>query len=134
MSTSTYISPVDKLVTLVKPESVLPEKWPNYLELGLGPEHIPELIRMAIDPEFRGSEAEEESEEEDPDFWAPLHAIRALGQLHAEAAIEPLVNLLAELKDDEWMLEELPSVYGLIGQAAIPALATYLSDSSHEMY
>jgi Protein of unknown function (DUF1186) len=134
MSTSTYISPVDKLLTLGKPESVLPEKWPNYLELGLGPEHIPELIRMAIDPEFRGPEAQEESEEEDPDYWAPLHAIRALGQLHAEAAVEPLVNLMAELEDDEWMFEELPSVFGMIGPVAIPALTAYLADSSHEMY
>jgi hypothetical protein len=133
MNTTTYTSPVDKLLTLGEPESVLPEKWPDYLELGLGPEHIPELIRMAIDHELRNIEPEED-EEEDPEFWAPIHAIRALGQLHAEAAIEPLVNLLAELKDDEWMLEELPSVYGLIGPAAIPALAAYLSDSSHEMY
>ncbi len=62
MSAAIYSSPVDKLLTLGKPESVLPEKWPNYLELGLGPEHIPELIRMAIDPEFRGPEAEVESE------------------------------------------------------------------------
>jgi hypothetical protein len=134
MSTSTYNSPVDKLLTLGKPESVLPEKWPTYLELGLGPEHIPELIRMAIDPVFRGPEAEEESEEEDPDYWAPIHAIRALGQLHAEAAIEPLVNLLSELNDDEWMLEELPIVFGMLGPVVIPALAAYLADSSHEMY
>lgn len=133
MSATTYTSPVDKLLTLGEAEFVLPEKWPDYLELGLGPEHIPELIRMATDRELRNIEAEE-AEEEDPEFWAPIHAIRALGQLHAEAAIEPLVNLLPELKDDEWMLEELPSVYGLIGPAAIPALAAYLSDSSHEMY
>ncbi len=133
MSTTTYPSPVDKLLTLGEPESVLPEKWPDYLELGLGPEHIPELIRMATDHELRKIEPEED-EEEDPEFWAPIHAIRALGQLHAEEAIEPLVHLLAELKHDEWMLEELPAVYGLIGPAAIPALAAYLSDSSHEMY
>src|SRR5579864_3478915 len=129
MNTTTYTSPVDKLLTLGEAEFVLPEKWPDYLEPGLGPEHIPELIRMATDRELRNIEAEE-----DPEFWAPIHAIRALGQLHAEAAIEPLVNLLAEMKDDEWVLEELPSVYGLIGPAAIPALAAYLSDSSHEMY
>jgi hypothetical protein len=47
MNTTTYTSLVDKLLTLGKPESPSPEKWPNYLELG--PEHIPELIRMAID-------------------------------------------------------------------------------------
>src|SRR6266567_4589401 len=134
MSTTTYTPPVNKLLTIGEPESVNPDKWPDYRELGLGPEHIPELIRMAIDPEFRGPEAAEESEEEDPDFWAPIHAIRALGQLHAETAIEPLVNLLGELNDDEWMFEELPLVFGMLGPAAIPALAAYLADTSHEMY
>jgi hypothetical protein len=134
MSTTTYTSPVSKLLSLGKPESVLPEQWPNYLELGLGSEHIPELIHMATDPEFRGPESEEKSEDEDPDYWAPLHAIRALGQLHAGIAAEPLVNLLAGLKDDEWMLEELPSVFGMIGPVAIPALTAYLADSSNDIY
>jgi hypothetical protein len=131
MSTTTYTSPVDKLLTLGKPESTSPESWPNYLELGLGPEHIPELIHMATDHKL--SELEED-EDEDPDYWAPLHAIRALGQLHAESAIEPLVNLLGELNEDEWMLEELPLVFGMLGPAAIPALSAYLADTSHEMY
>ena len=130
----TYTSPVDKLLTLGKPESSSPEKWPNYLELGLGPEHIPELIRMATDPEFRGPKAQEESEEDDPDFWSPLHAIRALGQLHAEAAIEPLVNMLPEVINDDWIQEELPQVFVLIGPPAIPALSAYLTDSSNDMY
>jgi len=134
MSTTTYTSPVDRLLSLGKPESVLPEKWPNYLELGLGPENIPELIHMATDPELRGPESEEKSEGEDPDFWAPLHAIRALGQLQAGIAAEPLVNLLAGLKGDEWMLEELPSVFGMIGPVAIPALTAYLADSSNDIY
>jgi hypothetical protein len=133
MSTTTYTSPVDKLLTLGEAESIPPERWPNYLELGLGPQDIPELIRMATDRKLRDLE-EEEYEDEDPDFWGPIHAIRALGQLHAEAAVEPLVNLLTELKDDEWMLEELPSVYGMIGPVAIPALSAYLADPSHDMY
>ena len=135
MSTPEYTSPVNKLLTIGKPESVNPDKWPNYLELGLGPEDIPELIRMATDRKLRDLE-QEEYEDEDPDFWAPIHAIRALGQLHAESAIEPLVNLLAELQDqdDEWMLEEMPSVYCMIGPAAIPAVTAYLADSSHDMY
>lgn len=130
---TTYTSPVDKLLALGEAEPVVPDAWPNYLELGLGPEHIPDLIRMATDHEIRTIESDE-GEEDEPEFWAPIHAIRALGQLHAEAASEPLVHLLAELEDDEWMLEELPSVYGLIGPAAIPALAAYLADSSNEMY
>src|SRR6266571_2288106 len=100
MSTTTYTSPVDKLLTLGKAEPVDSEKWPNYLELGLDPE---------------------EGEEEEPEFWAPVHAIRALGQLHAEAAAEPLVNMLSELEHDNWIQEELPQIYVLIGPAAIPA-------------
>jgi Protein of unknown function (DUF1186)/PBS lyase HEAT-like repeat len=133
MSTTTYIPPVDKLLTLGKAEPVISDNWPNYLELGIGPEHIPDLIRMATDHEIRSIEPKE-GEEEDPEFWGPIHAIRALGQLHAEAAVEPLIHLLAELEHDEWMREELPAVFGMIGPAAIPALTAYLADSSHEMY
>ena len=84
MSTPEYTSPVNKLLTIGKPESVKPDKWPNYLELGLTLEDIPELIRMATDRKLRDLE-EEEYEDEDTDFWAPIHAIRALGQLHAES-------------------------------------------------
>src|SRR5260370_12829201 len=133
MSTTTYAPPVDKLLTLGEPQPFAPDNWPNYLELGIGPEHIPDLIRMATDHEIRSIEPKE-GEEEEPEFWAPIHAMRALGQLHAEAAIEPLVHLLGELEHDEWMREELPSVFGLIGPAAIPALAAYLADTSHELY
>jgi len=133
VSTTTYTAPVDKLLTLGEAEAVNPDKWPDYLEPGLGPEHIPDLIRMTTDHELRNLESEE-GEEEEPEFWAPIHAMRALGELHAEAAIEPLIHLLPELKDDEWMLEELPVVFGMIGPAAVPELAEYLVDSSNEMY
>ena len=133
MSTTIYTSPVNKLLTIGEPLSVNPDDWPNYMELGVGQGDIPELIRMATDRELRDI-AGEVYEDDDPDYWGPLHAIYALGQLHAEEAIEPLVNLLAELDDDEWMLEELPKVFGMLGPTAIPALADYLADTSHEMY
>jgi len=133
MSTTPYTPPVDKLLTLGEPQPFAPDRWPNYLELGLGPEYIPDLIRMATDHEIRGIEPKE-GEEEEPEFWAPIHAVRALGQLHAEAAIEPLIQLLTVQVHDEWMQEELRFVFGLIGPAAIPALAAYLADTSHELY
>lgn len=133
MSTTTYTPPVDKLLTLGEPQPFAPDRWPNYLELGLGPEDIPDLIRMATDHEIHSIEPKE-GEEEDPEFWGPIHAMRALGQLHAEAAIEPLIQLLTVQAGDEWMQEELRFVFGLIGPAAIPALAAYLADTSHELY
>jgi len=121
MSTMNYTSPVNKLLSIGEAESVNPDHWPNYLALGLSAEHVPELISMAADRELRDLE-EVEYEEDDPDYWAPIHAMRALGQLHAEAAVEPLVNLMTVLGDDEWMFEELPAVFCMIGPVAIPFL------------
>lgn len=132
MDTATYTPPVDKLLTYGSLEDEVSSQWPDYLALGLGPEDIPELIRMATDRELRNLEGEDE-DENDVSFWAPLHAVRALGQLHAEEAIEPLLPLFND-PDDEWMEEELVKVYGMLGPAAIPALARYLADTSHNEY
>jgi hypothetical protein len=65
-----------------------------------------------------------------------VHAWRALGQLRAEAAIEPLLSLLQlfEDDDDDAVAEELPRVYAMIGAAAIPALTAYLGDPTHGQF
>lgn len=126
--TSSYSPPVDRLLTYGEADVVEADDWPNYLELGLGPEHIPDLIRMATDEKL--NEADRDSLE----FWAPIHAWRALGQLRAEAAIEPLLSLFDLLDDSEWVMEELPEVFGMIGPAALPALAAYMADRSHKKW
>jgi hypothetical protein len=123
-----YPPPVDKLLTYGEAQRTSPENWPDYVELGLGPEHIPDLIRMATDSELNWAEGDSLQ------VWAPLHAWRALGQLRAEAAIEPLLSLFETLRDDEWAMEELPDVFGVMGSVAIPALAAYLADTSHEEF
>lgn len=129
MTTDVYPSPVNKLLTFGDCQN-LPLGWPNYLELGLGPEHIPDLIRMAVDEELNHADSSSLA------VWAPVHAWRALGQLHAEAAIEPLLGLFRTIDEDdnEWAGEELPTVYGMIGPAAIPALSAYLADPVHRLY
>jgi len=116
---------VDNLLTFGEC-SPSPE-WPDYLALGLGPEHVPDLIRMATDEEL--NQAASDSLE----VWAPVHAWRALGQLRAEAAIEPLLSLFRRIdeNEDDWVDGQLPDVYGMIGPAAIPALTAYLADTSH---
>ena len=67
---------------------------------------------------------------------APVHAWRALGQLRAGAVAEPLTGLLHRIDDDQddYVGEELPEVYGMIGPVAIPALTAYLADASHPLY
>ena len=50
MNTSSYTSPVDKLLTYGDCREL--REWPNYLELGFGQEHVSDLIRMATDNEL----------------------------------------------------------------------------------
>jgi hypothetical protein len=124
-SKTSYQPPVDKLLTYGESNLMTPDEWPDYRELGIGPEHIPDLIRMATDEEL--NEADSESRE----VWAPIHAWRALGQLRAVEAVEPLLGLFDRLEYDDWVNEELPGVFGMIGPAALPVLAEYIADLSH---
>ena len=122
-----YADPVAKLLTHGGYDSVRRnEPWPDYLELGFTEEHVPELIRMATDGDL--NKADRDSLE----VWAPLHAWRALGQLRAESAARPLVRLLEQFKDDDWLNDELPEVFSLIGPAAITTLAAFLGDEHVE--
>ncbi len=134
MTRHIYQPPLDKLLTYGDPRET-PDPaddvrhWPDYPGVfGLGAEHVPELIRMATDDTLTWADSDS------LEVWAPIHAWRALGQLHAEAAAQPLLPLLLQGDDSDWVLEELPDVYGLIGAAAIPALSAYLADASHPVY
>jgi len=100
--------------------------WPDYLAIGLGPEHVPDLIRLAVDSEL--NRAPHGSSE----VWVPVHAWRALGQLRAAEAVEPLTQLLpmVDEKMDDWVGEELPRVFALIGAPAVAPLGKYLNDGS----
>lgn len=127
MTNESYQPPLNLL--LAYGDCLNQSEWPNYLELGFGPQHIPDLIRMATDKELRWKDSES------AEVWAPVHAWRTLGQLRAEAAIEPLLQLFRQVdEDDDWVSDEMPKVFGMIGPAATPALAAYLSDESHGLW
>src|SRR5260370_30835067 len=121
MAEHSYHPPVDKLLTYGDARKFV-NQWPNYLALGLTTEHTPELVRMATDSALNTADSES------VEVWAPIHALRALGQLHAEAAIDPIIPLLDKTDDDDALAEELPVVFAAIGPAAIPALAAYLDN------
>lgn len=128
----TYTSPVDKLLTYSAVEIGQPFEKADYLTLfGIGPEHIPELIRMATDKQLVSEDAS------DLEFTAPLHAIRALAQLHALVAIEALLPLFDETGEDnlenEWMDAELIGFYEALGPVALPALKTFFT-SAHQTW
>jgi PBS lyase HEAT-like repeat len=120
-----YHPPVERLLTMGESERITPQRWPDYQEVGMGPEQISALIQMATD------ETLNEASSESPEVWAPVHAWRALGQLRAVEAVEPLLELFDRLEEDDWIHEELPEVFGMIGPAALPPLAAYIADLSH---
>jgi hypothetical protein len=116
-------SPIDALMGLGT--EGFSREWRDYLALGLGPEHVPDLIRIATDRSLLESEDEARA-------WAPVHASRALGQLRSEAAIGPLIDLMGYLDsvDGDFLLGDLPRVLGMIGPAAIAPLADLLLDEA----
>ena len=68
--------------------------------------------------------------------WAPVHAWRALGQLRAAEAVEPLLAMLSVLTEtgDDYHMYDFPVVFGMIGPPAIPALTAYLHDPENRLY
>lgn len=95
--------------------------------LGLGQEHVPDLVRMAVDPELNAAPGDS------LEVWAPLHALRALKGLDASAHADELMPLI-EFDDDDWVRQELPKVFGLIGQPALAPLRAYLADRSRSKW
>lgn len=92
--------------------------------LGLGQEHVPELVRMAVDPELNSAAGDS------LEVWAPPHALRTLKGLDVSAHAAELMPLI-ELHEDDWFREELPGVFAQIGRPALASLQVYLADRSH---
>lgn len=115
-----YPPPVARLLELG--EDSVTSTWMDYGELGLGPEHVPDLVRVATDERLNDLDSEESQ------TWAPPHAWRALGQLRAAEAVEPLLELADKLEDGIFTGPELATVFGMIGRGAIPPLSRVLAD------
>lgn len=123
------VGPVAKLLELGEPKYSREFVWPDYRSFGITEEHIPALIQIATDHDLIHL-----PDESDPRGWGPIHAWRALGQLQAQAAIEPLMRLFHEVRDNDWVIEEMPDVFAMIGSVACPALLDYLRDLVHPPY
>lgn len=121
-------TPIDRLVALGP--DVGRGAPPDYLALGLGPEHVPDLIALLSERRYDLSSSTESVK------WAPVHACRALGLLRAAEAVGPLLDQIAEgdANDDDWCLEEVTEVLGQIGTPAIPQVAQFLADLSRTLY
>lgn len=121
-----YTPPVSQLLTYGKFYEYDFKNRTHYLKkFGLTEEQIPELIRMIGDDELHDADAESR------EVWGPIHAWRSLAELRAETAIQPLLSLIPQLPDHDFLIDELPQVLAQIGPAAIPALRDYLANPDY---
>jgi hypothetical protein len=124
-----YQPPVDALLKLGEKHIRRQKHWQNYVKsFGFTDADIPELIRMALDPDLNTADTDSS------EVWAPVHAWRSLGQLHATAAIDPLLDNLEAMKDDDYFREDLKEVLALIGPEVIPRIATFIKNPDHTLY
>lgn len=133
--TNTYTHPVAKLLKLGRPVS---SDWQDYSVLGITREEVPELLRLVQDNDLRFLEFPEDlpDNEDLPDWYAQIHAWRALAQLKAEEAIPAILGILHQVDDDEddWLSSDAHLVFGIIGPAAIEPLKEYLANDNNPMY
>jgi len=117
-----YPQPVASLLAIGEP---LDGEWIDYRSLGITAEHIPDLIRMALDEQLH------DGPEKASELWAPIHAWRVLGQLQAVQAIAPLLTLFKRIDDfdDDWIESDLPPALAAIGAPVIEPAAAYLADT-----
>jgi len=130
-----YAPPVAQLLTLGDPregeEAVQPPRqWRDYRDIGLSEDDISELVRLACDKRLHRAAGDR------PEVWAGLHAWRTLGQLGADEAMAPLLDLLNFLAETEgdWGLEEIPVVLAMIGPASIEPARQFLGDARKHLW
>lgn len=113
-----YLPPVAALLTLGNAHEQCVQAQRD--TLGIGQEHLPDLVRMARDRALHSAD------EEDPAGWAPIHAVLLLSELDVTAVVAELIPLFDI--DNEWFSSSLPDALGRVGQPALPFLGAYLTD------
>lgn len=97
----------------------------NYLADGFDESHVPDLIRILEDDELGDGDLDQ------PAVWAQTHAWRIVGQLRAQDAIVPLLNLLRYIDErgDDRVGEEVPGILVQIGSDSLQPAADFLADT-----
>ena len=65
-----------------------------------------------------------------PAWWAVVHAVYILGSVGTPETVLPLLRALryAEACENDWVTEDLPSIFGRIGLPAVDGLKTLAAD------
>jgi hypothetical protein len=70
----------------------------------------------------------------DDTLWAPVHAVKLLGIIADPQALPQLITalVLADEMDYDWVMEDLPTVFGRIGSPAVEPLIEFIQAHSGE--
>jgi hypothetical protein len=128
MVEASYSPPVDALLELGEKHLKRKQGISYVKKFGFTEADIPELIRLATDHDLNWADSLSK------EVWAPVHAWRALGELKAEAAIEPLLSMFNELWEGDWFNEDMPDVFAGIGPTAIPQVKAFLENADNQFY
>lgn len=74
-----------------------------------------------------------DTDSENPEIWAPVHAIQLLGEIGAAEAVDPLVPLL-DRSDDDYLAEALVEAFVGIGATAVPPLCALLLGRNRDLW
>ncbi len=94
-----------------------------------------DLVRKWSDLSWPGDAGVPQIDLEDAELL-PITAWRTLADMKANAAVKPLVDMLCDLDDelDDWVFEELPHVFGKIGESAIEPLTHLATNDDKRDY
>jgi hypothetical protein len=71
-----------------------------------------------------------------PAWWAVVHAVYILGAVASEETVLPLLRSLryAEACENDWVTEDLPSIFGAVGPRAAAGLRNIAEDETSGWY
>ncbi len=122
-----YPPPVGELLKLGEPTL---GTFEDYSRFGFTEEHFPLLVRMMNDTSFWDT-VEDDSEEERPEVYAPIHAHRAIGTSGWPGALDALLDRMAgpaHDDEDDWFTDDLFRLIPPFGRAALDRLAQIAAD------
>ena len=87
-----------------------------------GAEILPLLAEIAMDRTLWNADL--------PDWWAPVHATYCLAGIGGPDALVPLMAALrwSDAFDNEWITEDLPSMFGSLGEISWAPLVAAVND------
>jgi hypothetical protein len=101
------------------------DEWVDYrTTFALTGDDASELTRMATELALH--------EQPEPAAWAPMHAWRALSQMQAASAARPLLDLALDLREDDWLLGDLPRVLASLGASSFDDVVGWMKEHAED--